>query len=93
MESALSLAVFFKFALALAFVISLIMLSSWLYRKYQESSGPFRKEKRLDIKDVVYIDQKNKAVLLSQDDKDHLILMSQTQNLVVYTQDRKKDAS
>lgn len=93
MESTLSLAIIFKFIFALAFVISLIVLASWLYRKYQENSGPFRKEKRLEIKDVVYIDQKTKAVLLNQDDKDHLILMTPSQNLVVHTQVSKKDAA
>lgn len=90
MNSTLSFEIVLKFALALIFVVSLAALAAWLFRKYQEHSGPFRKDKRLAIKDVLYIDQKTKAVLLGQDDKEHLILMTNTQSLHIHTQDSKK---
>ena len=64
----------------LIFVLCLIGLASILYRKYGAGlniAASNAGKKRLQIKEVLHIDAKKKIVLISRDDKEHLIAFNE----------------
>ncbi len=69
----------FTSVFALVFVLCLIGLASVLLRKYgsrMHVSTSKGAEKRLQVKEVLHIDAKKKVILISRDDKEHLIAFS-----------------
>lgn len=91
MGEILSFELISKVLLSLVFVVSIAALAAWAFRKYQDKGALFRKEKRLKIKDVLHIDPKTKTIILEQDDKEHVILINQSQCLHIHTQDAQSD--
>jgi flagellar protein FliO/FliZ len=75
-----------RYLVALVFVLGLIGVFGWLLRRF----GPparFRVpgRHRLSIVEIAPIDARRRLVLLRRDDKEHLILLGQTQDLVIET--------
>jgi flagellar protein FliO/FliZ len=75
-----------RYLAALVFVLGLIGVFAWLLRRF----GPparFRVSgrHRLSIVEIAPIDARRRLVLLRRDDTEHLILLGQTQDLVIET--------
>lgn len=88
----------FKAVLALAFVLGLLLLTLWLI-KYCEIHGTknrFMKKlnahQRINIIETKRLDAKNTLVLFARDEVEHLVLLGNTQNLVVETMVAAKKA-
>ena len=78
---------YFRFFLALGFVLVLIAILAALVRRsglgdrlaVTKTSG----ERRLDLIEVRPLDAKRKLVLLRRDDREHLVLLGQTSDLLI----------
>lgn len=78
--------VYFRFALALALVLGLVLLAGWAARRFGLAPGGarrLRRGRRLGIVEVMPIDARRRLVLVRRDDKEHLLLLSTTRDLVV----------
>jgi flagellar protein FliO/FliZ len=67
-----------KVALVLVFVVSLIGLLALVARALklpEKWSGAGIRSRRMEVKEVLYIDAKNKVILLRRDEAEHLILI------------------
>lgn len=80
-----------KAILALVFVLGLLFLVIWLL-KYCEIKGSKNRffsrlstEQRVQIVEIRRIDPRNSVVLLRRDNIEHLILLGNTQNLILET--------
>tara|TARA_R110000787_G_scaffold10590_3_gene35825 strand:- start:79 stop:390 length:312 start_codon:yes stop_codon:yes gene_type:complete len=79
---------YFRFILALVFVLALIALIAWGARRFGLARGTVRAtggERRLDIVEVTPIDSKRRLVLVKRDGTEHLLLLGTTQDLVIET--------
>lgn len=79
---------YLRFVLALAFVLALIGLLTWLLRRFGlggripvKMSGP----KRLAIVEAMPLDGRRKLVLVRRDDTEHLIILGPSSELTVET--------
>ena len=78
--------VYFKFLLALAFVLGLIGALAWGARRFglagrlAPNSGPVR---RLAVVEVLTLDARRKLVLLSRDGTEYLVLLGAGQDLLL----------
>jgi flagellar protein FliO/FliZ len=75
-----------RFLVSLVFVIGLVGLFAWLLRKF----GPparfrLQNRRRLSIVEIQPLDARRRLVLLRRDDREHLILLGVTQDLVIET--------
>jgi flagellar protein FliO/FliZ len=76
---------YWRFALALAFVVALIGACAWVARRLglggrlAVRSGT----RRLTILEVLPLDAKRRLVLLRRDEVEHLILLGQTSDLLI----------
>ena len=83
----MDLAEYFRFFLALGFVLVLIAILAALVRRsglgdrlaVTKTAG----ERRLDLIEVRPLDAKRKLVLLRRDDREHLVLLGQTSDLLI----------
>lgn len=77
-----------QFILALVFVLSLIGLLAWAYRRFvlgqKLQLGP-RRASRLDIVEFRNVDAKRRLVLVRRDDIEHLVLLGPNSETVVET--------
>jgi flagellar protein FliO/FliZ len=76
--------------LALMFVAGLILLCSFLLRKYgtEKLTMATRKpqhEKRLSVVEATMLDGRRKLVLIKRDNTEHLLLLSPTHETVIET--------
>ena len=75
---------YFKFLLALVFVLGLIGLLAWTARRFglggRLATGPGR-ERRLAVVEVLPLDARRKLVLLRRDRREHLVLLGAGQDL------------
>lgn len=71
--------------LALAIVLVLIVLVSWLLKFISTASGKATRgrNKRLAVLDTLNVDQKRQLLIVRRDDVEHLILIGGPQDLVV----------
>ncbi|MBJ7577128.1 flagellar biosynthetic protein FliO [Devosia sp. MC532] len=71
--------------LALAIVLVLILLVSWLLKFISNASGKAvrGRNKRLAVIDTLNVDQKRQLLIVRRDDVEHLILIGGTQDIVV----------
>lgn len=71
--------------LALAIVLVLIVLVSWLLKFISNASGKAvrGRNKRLAVIDTLNVDQKRQLLIVRRDDVEHLILIGGPQDLVV----------
>ncbi len=79
---------YFKFLLALVFVLCLIGLMAWGTRKFGLLRGTVRAsngKRRVEIVEVAPIDSKRKLILVRRDQTEHLLLLGITGDLVVET--------
>lgn len=81
---------YLRFVLALLFVLGLIGVLTAVVRKYGLGAGnlPIRKgkERRLKLVEVLPLDAKRRAVLLSRDNIEHLVILGPESEIVVETQ-------
>ena len=78
---------YYRFVLALGFVLGLIWLASWAVKRFgveRNLTGPGgAKGKRLAIVEVQPLDARRKLVLLRRDKVEHLVILGNNQELVV----------
>ncbi|MGF1611156.1 MAG: flagellar biosynthetic protein FliO [Kiloniellales bacterium] len=84
----MDLDVYARFLLALLFILALIGTLAWLARRFglggrlvANSPG----QRRLAIAEVLALDSRRKLVLLRRDDREHLVLLGPTTDLLVET--------
>lgn len=82
--------------LSLAFVIGLLLVTLW-FVKYCEVKGgkcgfmkKLAQNQRLGVVEFKRIDAKNSLVLVTKDDKEYLLLLGASQNLVLENSEIKK---
>ncbi|MDX1949912.1 MAG: flagellar biosynthetic protein FliO [Rickettsiales bacterium] len=80
-------------SLALIFVLCLIGIVSVLLRKYllKENYLGKNSDKRLSVSESLMLDQKRKLVLVKRDEKEHLILVSTDDNIIIEKDIIKED--
>ncbi len=79
---------YFQFFLSLIFIIGLIFAFSLVAKKLGLGNGPAitgNKQKRLQIKEVRPLDAKRKVVIVQCDNKEHIILVGGTNDLLIDT--------
>ena len=78
---------YFKFMLALVFVLGLIGLLAWGARRFGLARATVRSggKRRLDVVEIAPIDSKRKLLLVRRDGKEHLLLLGSTADLVIET--------
>ncbi len=72
--------------LSLVFVVGLIGLVSVIFKKYlleKVSIVGKSKEKRIFVEEFSVVDAKHRLVLVRKDDKEHLILLGATSDLLI----------
>ena len=82
----MDLEAYLRFGLALLFVLGLIGLCAWGAKRLgmtpRVSAGAGR-AKRLSIVEVTAVDAKRRLVLVRRDDREHLVLLGATQDVVI----------
>ncbi|HEY0420780.1 MAG TPA: flagellar biosynthetic protein FliO [Acetobacteraceae bacterium] len=79
---------YLRFALALVFVIGLIVLAGYAARRLGFGGAPARttgKQRRIGIVEVVAVDAKRRLVLVRRDGVEHLVLLGPGNDLVLET--------
>jgi flagellar protein FliO/FliZ len=81
----MSLDLYWRFLLALAFVVALIGLLAWLARRFGLAGrvGAAKAGRRLAVVESAALDGKRRLVLVRRDDTEHLILIGAETALVV----------
>lgn len=84
----MSIGTYLNFILALAFVLGLIGLTAWAYRRF--ATGHFTRRltsrtARLDIVEVRPVDARRRLVLVRRDATEHLLLLGPAGETVVET--------
>lgn len=78
---------YFRFLIALVFVLALIGLLAWLARRYGAGGAAIArgsgKARRLGIVEVTALDAKHRLVLVRRDDVEHLIVLGAGSELLV----------
>ena len=77
---------YFRFLLALIFVIGLIGLIAWSVRRFGVMRGTIRPQagaRRIEIVEIAPIDAKRRLLLIRRDGTEHLILVSATGELLI----------
>lgn len=85
----MDLGVYFRFLLALAFVLGLIMALAWAARRFG-FGGSFaalrnRAAGRLSVSEALMLDSKRRLVLVRRDNREHLLILGPTGETVVET--------
>lgn len=81
--------VYFRFLLALALVIGLVLLAGWAARRF--GIAPIaggrrpRRGRRLGLVEVMQIDSRRRLVLIRRDGREHLLLLSPARDMVIET--------
>ena len=79
---------YLRFALALSFVLALIVAASWVMRRLGYGAmTPARtgKTRRLGVVEVAQIDPRRRLVLIRRDGVEHLLLLGINNDLVLET--------
>jgi flagellar protein FliO/FliZ len=77
---------YLQFFLTLIFIIGLIFSAAFLAKKLGFSHSPIltgNKNKRIEVKEVRSIDARRKMVLVQCDQKEHLLLIGGSQDLLI----------
>ena len=77
---------YFRFVIALAFVLGLIGLLAWGAKRSGFIARPSiasGREQRLAILEVSPLDAKHRLVLIRRDDAEHLVLLGGTSDLLI----------
>jgi flagellar protein FliO/FliZ len=84
----MELSTYFRFVVALIFVLALIGLIAWAVRRFGLLRGTIRPpggSRRLNIVEVAPLDAKRRLVLVRRDGTEHLLLLGSASELVVET--------
>lgn len=78
---------YFRFALALVFVLSLIGLLVWLGRRFGAFPGVPRvgTARRLQLIESVALDARRRVVLIRRDNAEHLVLLGSSSETIIET--------
>jgi flagellar protein FliO/FliZ len=83
----MELADYLRFLFALLFVLGLIGLLAWAGRRFgmvaRVAKNGGGKKKRVELIEVTPIDAKRRLVLIRRDDKEHLVLLGASADLLV----------
>jgi flagellar protein FliO/FliZ len=81
----MSLDTYWRFVLALAFVVALIAAAAWIARRlgFGTRLAASGGKRRLAILEVLPLDARRRLVLLRRDDTEHLLLIGQHGDLVI----------
>ena len=84
----MEIATYFKFFLALLFVLGLILLMAYLARRFGlmarvTINSSETKDKRLNIVEILPIDAKRRLLLIRRDDVEHLLMTGSESDLVI----------
>ncbi|SCA57898.1 Flagellar assembly protein FliO [Candidatus Terasakiella magnetica] len=81
----MDIADYLRFVFALAFVIALIGLLAFMAKRYGMGyrNIPRTAKRRLSISEIMPLDGKRRLVLIKRDDKEHLLVIGGTTDLVV----------
>jgi len=82
---------YFQFFFSLVFVLSLLGLAAFAYKKYG-GFGPGMKPnhmRRLKLIEILHLDQRKKMVLVQHDNQEHLILIGQGADTIISTSPAK----
>ncbi|MDV7339082.1 flagellar biosynthetic protein FliO [Terasakiella sp. A23] len=76
---------YLRFVFALAFVVALIGILAMLAKRYGMGYRNVARttKRRLSISEIMPIDNKRRLVLIKRDDKEHLLVLGGTTDLVV----------
>ncbi len=76
---------YLRFAVALLFVVALILLIAWVMRRvgFGGLAPAASRQRRLGIVEALPLDAKRRLVLVRRDDQEHLLLLSAQGDLVV----------
>jgi flagellar protein FliO/FliZ len=78
--------IYFRFLLALIFVVGLIGLIAWGVRRVGVMRGTIRPKagaRRIEVVEIAPIDAKRRLLLVRRDGTEHLILLSTTGELLI----------
>lgn len=78
--------VYFRFLLALAFVLGLIAALTWAARRFGFGAGmrPMRQRStRLTVVEALMLDPKRRLMLIRRDDREHLVILGPAGETVV----------
>jgi flagellar protein FliO/FliZ len=91
----MEIADYLRFVFALAFVIALIGLLAFIGRRYGMGyrNVPRTGKRRLSISEIMPLDAKRRLVLVKRDDKEHLLVIGGTHDLVVESNIDENDMS
>ncbi len=70
---------YFRFFLALAFVLGLIGLVGWAVRRFglgSRTPTTRNRDRRLGVIEILPVDGRHRLVLLRRDDREHLVLLN-----------------
>ena len=85
----MELSEYFRFVLALAFVLGLIGLLALIIRRYGPgmAGGAMTRggKKRLKLVETMVLDGKRRAVIFRRDDREHLVILGPNSETVVET--------
>ena len=84
----MDLDVYFRFLLALAFVLGLIMALAWAARRFGfggSFTSPRNRTTRLSMSEALMLDGKRRLVLVRRDDREHLLILGPAGEIVVET--------
>lgn len=85
-------ATYLRFLGALAFVLVLIWLATWLVRRLGLArAAPKPGSRRLSVIEVAPVDAKRKLILVRCDETEHLVLLGPTSDVIVQSAIGKKD--
>lgn len=75
---------YLRYLVSLLLVLGLIGLFAWLLRRFGPP-GRFRSpgQRRLSIVEILPLDARRRLILVRRDDTEHLVLLGQTEDLVV----------
>jgi flagellar protein FliO/FliZ len=77
---------YFRFLIALIFVLALIGVLAWAARRYGFLRGTVRPrngERRLQVVEIAPVDSKRRLLLLRRDGTEHLVLLGPTTDVVI----------
>lgn len=79
---------YFRFLLALVFVLALIGLIAWAARRFgflRGAARPRSGNRRLEVVEIAPVDSRRRLVLLRRDRTEHLVLLGTTGDTVIET--------
>ena len=77
---------YFRFLIALIFVLALIGALAWAGRRFGVLRGTVRArngERRIEVIEIAPVDSKRRLLLLRRDQTEHLVLLGPTTDVVI----------